>query len=159
MRSFLSMKVVRLLLSINVSIWMAGGCLFGCSSNAVGSELESEAETMVVAGDSCHAARSHDCCTAQESKPQVAKKSKPSNDPALPSLAPTPRGMMKDCPLVVNATAVTAKSSGHVPDPGRAQLATAPFVENRVEQIDTYLVVPFLPNRGPTHVLYCVFLI
>lgn len=158
MHSFLSIKVVRLLLSINVSIWMAGGCLFGCSNTAVGSELEIEAET-AVAGDSCHAAPSHDCCTTAKPKKQVvAKKSKQSND-ALPSLAPTPRGMMKDCPLVVNATAVTAKGSGHLPDPGRAPLATLHFVQNKVEQIDTYLVVPFLPNRGPTHVLCCVFLI
>ena len=36
MRSFFSIKAVRLLLSLSVSIWMAGGCLFGCSGTTMG---------------------------------------------------------------------------------------------------------------------------
>ncbi len=35
MSLFFSNKAVRLLLSISVSIWMAGGCLFGCSNTTM----------------------------------------------------------------------------------------------------------------------------
>ncbi len=159
MSSFLSMKAVRLLLSVSVSIWMAGGCLFGCSNTAAASEIESEVPT-VVAGESCHEVRSHDCCSSPKPKKQVAKTSAPSSKvPAtLPFVTPSPRGMM-DCPLVMNATAVVSKGSGHLPDPGRAPVAAMHFVENKVQQSDAFLAVPVVPNRGPTHLRCCVFLI
>jgi hypothetical protein len=154
MASFLSIKVPRLLLSFSVSVWLAGGCLFGCSNKAVGAELESEVPA-VVAGESCHAAHSHD--TQEPKKQQVAKSSKQKS--TLPSLAPAPRGMMKDCPLVANSTAVASKSSGHLPDPGRAPVAPLQFVENKTEPSSPDSLVPFLPNRGPIYLRCCVFLI
>ena len=39
MSLFLSNKAVRLLLAISVSIWMAGGCLFGCSNAAMAADV------------------------------------------------------------------------------------------------------------------------
>jgi hypothetical protein len=153
MASFLSMKIVRLLLSVSVSIWMAGGCLFGCSNNAAGAELETEAPT-IVAGESCHEHHSH---APQKTKKQTAKSSKQTS--TLPFLTPAPRGTMKDCPLLVNTTAAPSKSSGHLPDPGRAPLAALYFVENKVEQFCPDRVVTVPSNRGPTHLLCCVFLI
>ena len=134
-----SNKAVRLLLAVSVSIWMAGGCMFGCSNNAMGAEAAQSTEKVVDAGHSCHAKRSH--------------------LPGLPSFVPSPREMMNECPLVVNSTAVTSKSSTHVPDPGRGPMAALPSFEKQIEKADNTLVVPFRPNRGPTHLRCCVFLI
>ena len=36
MCSVFSMKAVRLLLAVSVSIWIAGGCLFGCTGTVAG---------------------------------------------------------------------------------------------------------------------------
>ena len=157
-----SNKAVRLLLAASISIWMAGGCLFGCSNNAMGAEVAQGDADGIEAGDSCHAKRSHDCCTAAKPNPKPNKRAATNLEQQLagvPSFVPAPRGMMKDCPLVVNSTAVTSKSSAHVPDPGRASVAALPGFEKRVEHTDSILVVPFLPNRGPTHLRCCVFLI
>src|ERR1044071_4138464 len=116
MSSFLSTKAVRLLLAVSVSIWMAGGCLFGCSNSAMAHELDDSAQA-VVAGESCHASHSHDCCPTKKPKNQVVRSSQ--QPAAGPSFTQLPRGMMKDCPLVVNATAAISKNSSHLPDPAR----------------------------------------
>ena len=157
---FLSTRLVRFFLAVSVSIWMAGGCLFGCSSNAMAHDAGDSAQT-VVTGESCHSAGSHDCCATKQPKKQIARHSeRPTAAPSYaPSFAPSPRGMMKDCPLVVNATAATSKNSSHVPDPARGPAVILPFVETTSEQFDTLLVTPFLPNRGPTYLRCCVFLI
>jgi hypothetical protein len=154
MSLFFSNKAVRLLLSISVSIWMAGGCLFGCSNTTMAAE---NSANTIEAGESCHAARSHDCCAPQKPEKQTATTVK--QPEGVTSFAPAPRGMMKDCPLVVNATAATSKNSTHVPDPGRVSLAVLPRFEKQTEPADNTLVVSFLPNRGPTHLRCCVFLI
>jgi hypothetical protein len=157
MSSFLSNKVVRLLLSFSVSVWMAGGCLFGCS-NAVGAshQVQDSVET-VVAAESCHAERSHDCCSGNKTQKQSVKNSK--QPEGLRSLAPVPRGMMKDCPLVANSTAATSKSSTYLPDRGRDPVTYLTHFERQTQEVDNTPLVPFLPNRGPTHLRCCVFLI
>ena len=106
---------------------------------------ESEDSTRtIVAEESCHAHSSQ--------RPSAGS-------PFVPAFIPMPRGMMKDCPLIVNATAATSKSSTNLPDPARGPAAVLPFVETVSEQSDTFLVVPVLPNRGPTYLRCCVFLI
>ena len=155
-----SNKLVRLLLSISVSIWMAGGCLFGCSNNASGAEVAQRSERAVETSNSCHAKRSHDCCAAAKPKPKKNVAGKPKQELAgVPSLVPGPRGMMNECPLVVNSTAVISKSSAHVADPARGPVTNLPGFEKQIEEADNSLVVEFLPNRGPTHLRCCVFLI
>ena len=154
MSSFLSTKAVRLFLAVSVSIWMAGGCLFGCSNTAMAHELDDSAQA-VVAGESCHVSRSHDCCATQKPKKQVVRSSQQPG----PSFAQLPRGMVKDCPLVVNATAAISKNSSHLPDPARGPVAVLPLIATVSEQSDTFLAVPVLPNRGPTYLRCCVFLI
>ena len=131
---------MRLLLSVSVSLWMAGGCLLGCGSVAVGAESKHEAQT-VVAGESCHAKHAK----------QFTKDG--------PSFAPAPRGTIKDCPLVVSAAAATSKNSGHVPEPARGPVSVLPLIEKTTVPSNTSLVVAYLPNRGPTHLRCCVFLI
>jgi hypothetical protein len=155
------MKAVRLLLCVSVSIWMAGGCLLGCSGTVTAAGLEAgDSAQTVVAGESCHAPApsSHDCCTAKKpAKKKIVSNTK--QPQGLPALMPSPRGMMKDCPLVVNATAATSKNSGYVADPGHEPVAVLPFIELKTEQSNISLVKSFLPNRGPTHLRCCVFLI
>jgi len=131
MSLFFSNKAVRLLLSVSVSIWMAGGCLFGCTTGVMGAEPAHQSD-----GASCHAIPS-----------QVA------------SFVPVARGIMSDCPLGVNATAATSKSSAHIPEPGREPEEALPAFEKQTLQTEYPHVVPFLHNRGSTHLQCCVFLI
>jgi len=154
-----SNKALRLFLTISVSIWMAGGCLFGCANNAIGAEVVQNTENVVDAGNSCHAKHSHDCCSASKPKPKkrVANLKQPLA--GVPSFVPYSRGMMNECPLVVNSTAVTSKNSTHVPDPGRGPVTVLPSFEKQAEHTDDTLVASFVPNRGPTHLRCCVFLI
>ena len=155
MSLFFSNKVVRLLLAATVSIWMAGGCLFGCS-NAMAGEPESQTAAVETA-ESCHVQQSHDCCATAKPKKRIASSWK--HLEGVASFIPAPRGMMRDCPLVIGSTAATSKNSTHVPDPGRASVAALPSFEKQTEQAENTLVIPFLPNRGPTHLRCCVFLI
>ena len=134
-----SNKAVRLLLAVSVSIWMAGGCMFGCANSTMGAEMAQSSENVIEAGMSCHAKHS-----------QVA---------GVPSFVPSPRGMVNECPLVVNSTAVTSKNSTHVPDPARGPIAALPSFEKQIAQTDNIPVAPFRPDRGPTHLRCCVFLI
>ena len=134
-----SNKAVRLLLAVSVSLSMAGGCMFGCASSTMGAEMVQSNENVIEAGMSCHAKHS-----------QVA---------GVPSFVPSPRGMVNECPLVVNSTAVTSKNSTHVPDPGRGPIAALPSFEKQIAHTDNIPVAPFRPDRGPTHLRCCVFLI
>jgi hypothetical protein len=134
-----SNKAVRLLLAVSVSLWMAGGCMFGCANSAMAAEVAQGSENVMDAGMSCHAKHS-----------QVA---------GAPSFVPTARGMMSDCPLVVNSTAVTSKNSTHVPAPGRGPVAALPGFEKQITHTDNLLVAPFRPDHGPPHLRCCVFLI
>jgi len=136
------MKAARLLLSVSVSIWIAGGCLFGCTGTVIGAEHEAQP---VVASQSCHAAHEKNIATSLK--------------PGVPSFSPASRGMMNDCPLAVSATAATSKNSSHLRDPGRAPVSTLPLIAKKSEPSNIPRVVPFLPNRGPTHLRCCVFLI
>jgi hypothetical protein len=131
------MRAARYLLSISLSFWMVGTCLLGCTSTAVAAAPEHDAPA-VANVPSCHMAR---------------------HTSNLPNVAATPRGMMQECPLVVNATAATSKSSGHVPDPGRVPVVALPLLEKTFVLSNTPHVIGFLPNRGPTHLRCCVFLI
>src|SRR5215213_7108144 len=155
-----SNKAIRLLLAVSVSIWMAGGCLFGCANTTIGAEVSRDSENTVEAAASCHAKRSHDCCTAVKAAPKKRVTSNLKRQlGGVPSFVPGPRGMMNECPLVVNSTAVTSKNSTHVPDPGRAPIAALPSFEKQAAHTDDTLVAPFVPYRGPTHLRCCVFLI
>lgn len=170
-------KAARLLLAVSVSVWMAGGCLFGCSNGEVmAAEVSPEGNesSAAVSGESCDRTRQHDCCTRPNvQKPKVRKQvarqssatratgqaARTTGLTTSPSvLTGLPHGM-KDCPLMTNATAVTAKSNGNLPDPGPSSIAVLPAVKNTNEQIEFTPVRSYLPNRGPTHLRCCVFLI
>jgi len=165
----LFIKLTRLLLAVSVSVWMAGGCLFGCGNmNAMAAEAAPSSAS--AAGDeNCRAAQAHSCCTRPgAAKQKNAQKAKPKTDQRLTKepLAAFPSGMlnaplhgMKDCPLLANNTAATSKSSGSQPDPGRAPAAALPSAESLNEQPRVTIGSSYVPNRGPTHLRCCVFLI
>ena len=157
MNRFFTNKVVRLLLAFSVSIWMAGGCLFGCSNSVIAANVIDDSVPTVEAGESCHAMQSHHCCATKKPKKQVIRNRRQTD--ALPSFLPAPLDLMKDCPLVVNATAAISKNSTHVPDPGRVSVAVLPTFEKQTSHPDNVAVVSFLPDFGPTHLRCCVFLI
>jgi len=136
MSLFFSNKAVRLLLSVSVSIWMAGGCLFGCATGVMGAEPAHK--NAVEHGASCHAMPS---------------------DNGVAYIISGPRGMMKDCPLGVNATAATSKSSAHMPEPGREPVQALPDFQKQTIHTQYTHVVPVLRNRGSTRLQCCVFLI
>jgi len=140
MSLFFSNKVVRLLLSVSVSIWMAGGCLFGCAT-VMGAEPAQQ--NAVEEGASCHAMPSHHKKLLQ----------------GVAYFVPGPRGMMQDCPLGVNTTAATSKSGAYLPEPGRGPVAALPSFQKQPLQPEYAHVVPVLHNRGSTHLQCCVFLI
>ena len=168
----LAIKGSRLLLALCVSVWMAGGCLFGCSgSEVLAAEVSSDANesSAAVSDESCNVSRQHDCCTRPNAqKPKTGKAQKqiarrPNAQPVAQridgsALAGIPHGM-KDCPLMTAATAVTVKSSGNLPEPGRVHVAVLASVKSTSEQIQFTPDRSYLPNRGPTHLRCCVFLI
>lgn len=160
----LASKATRLLLAVSVSVWMAGGCLFGCSNNEVlAAEVSQDVSTAAVADESCNRSRKHDCCTrpnAQKTKTQKSKKiaRQPVQATDSSALSALPHGM-KDCPLMTNATAVTSKSNGSLADPGHSSVAVLPAIKNTTEQAEFTPVRSYLPNRGPTYLRCCVFLI
>ena len=154
MRLFFA-KRMRLLLAVSVSIWMAGGCIFGCSNSAMAAGVVDDSISTIEAGESCHAAQSHHA--AKKAKKQVVHNVR--QPVGLPSFVPGPHGMMGDCPLAVNSTAATSKSSTHVPDQGRVPVAALPSLAEQTAHAENVSVVSFLPNRASTHLRCCVFLI
>jgi len=136
----------RLILAVSVSVWMAGGCLFGCSNmNAMAGEV-AQSDAAAVSGESCH---SRPGPTSRTASPTTSHSS---------ALTGLPRGL-NECPLVTNSRAVTSKSSGSVPEPDRVPVAVLPALAEHRKQTEVITSSAYLPNRGPTHLRNCVFLI
>jgi hypothetical protein len=156
MTFLVSLKVVRLLLTVSVSFWLAGGCLLACGNMAMAATQRDEEQTAVEA-PSCQSAQEHHCC----SKPKPAPQS--TIDPKLTesflALTPVPRDSMSECPLAMNATAITAKANSYSPDSAQTTNAALPLAAGNRELPRTHLVAPLVPNRGPTYLRCCVFLI
>ena len=158
MNWFITNKVVRLVLALNVSFWMAGAaCLFGCSNTAsAGSERASESK-IVVAGDSCASAHAHDCCA--KNAPKRLRKATSSRPTVGLELSGLPSGMMKDCPLAVNGLAVISKASSDTIEAGVVQTASLIGLDNSITRLESVSHSPPLTHRYPTYLRCCVFLI
>src|SRR5215213_6950565 len=114
MRDIVSVKIVRLLLALSVSIWLAGGCLFGCGNMAIAAKITAETNQPAIEGESCHAihsqaARSHDCCA--KPKPKAAKQRQVNVNlkQTLAGVSSIPPGGTSECPLMIGATAAVSK--------------------------------------------------
>jgi len=145
------------LLAVSVSLWMAGaGCMWGCSSNAMASSTDDtvakNSQTSVTA-HSCHS-RTHDCC-AKKSHGVTTSRAESSKDFISSAL---PQSGMSECPLSVSANAELPKTSSDAPDRAGPSIGLARLT--RIPQVVFYqsTAIEFL-NRGPTHLLCCVFLI
>ena len=156
MRASVSVRILRTLLALSVSLWMAGtGCMLGCGNTVVAAEQNPKT---VIAGPSCHHS-SHDCCAKKSSSPTVNPDVKTSQETLL-LLSAVPDGMMLDCPLAVNATAVAASKVSHqTPEQARTSPAELSSVESITQNLDWAPPAPQFLNRGPTYLRCCVFLI
>ena len=157
MSYLVSLKVVRLLLAVSVAIWLAGGCLLGCTNAMAATGSAEESGQAAVEGASCHSAQSHDCCS--KAKPAKQSTVDPKLTESFLALTSVPRGMMGDCPLAVNATAISSKNNSNAPDLAHATTAALPLIANNGELPQKHFIAPQLPNRGPTYLRCCVFLI
>ena len=155
MTFLVSLKVVRLLLAVSVSFWLAGGCLLGCGSMAMAAQ-RGEDQTAVEA-ESCQSAQEHHCCS--KAKPAKQNTIDPKLTESLLALATLPRGPMGDCPLAMGATAIAAKASSNSPDSDQTTNAALPLTAGNRERHQKHFAVPLVPNRGPTYLRCCVFLI
>lgn len=174
MRYFSSLRLVRVVLALAVSLWMAGaGCMLGCETMVSAEPHEQSSvrilSNLVVAGDVCASAHSTDCCKKHGNQSTVRRpveldaKSSGSNRPSASdlalSLAAIPSSMMDNCPLAVNATAalskVTSDYSSSILAPARSNIS----LTNINEQILSLSPPSLLPNRGHTYLRCCVFLI
>lgn len=160
MSFLISLKVVRLLLAFSVSLWLAGGCLLGCGSMAMAAQKSDDSTSQAAAeGESCHRAQKHHCCT----KPKPAKQSASTIDLKLTksflALTSVPRDMMRDCPLAMNGTAVASKANTSSPESTQGTNTELPFTTGNGALPQKHVIAPLVPNRGPTYLRCCVFLI
>jgi hypothetical protein len=143
MSYLVSTKILRLLLTISVSVWLAGGCLFGCANTVSAADITS------VQGEGCHAHLKH------AKQPKVSIKF----NETFAGLSSRPREGVTECPLMIGATAAVSKSSSNSPElAGATAAALSPTVTDD-KSTPRSVVAPFLPNRGPTYLRCCVFLI
>lgn len=155
MTFLVSLKVVRLFLTVCVSVWLAGGCLLGCGNMAMAASQNRE--QAAVEAPSCHSAQEHHCC----SQPKPAKQSAidPSLTESLLALTSVPRSSMSECPLAMSATAITAKANSNSPELNQTTKTDLPHTAANRELRQAHFAIPLVPNRGPTYLRCCVFLI
>jgi len=156
MRRFITIKPLRFLLSVTVSVWMAGaGCLFGCTEAMAAENSSTTPITSVVAHKNCHEAKTHDCCAKNKSS-NIQSSVTVSLTP-LVSLSLLVSENMSDCPMAANQTATISKEDS--PTTPTLQARSTVRFETTSSSTPALVAPPRQVNRGPTHTLYCVFLI
>jgi hypothetical protein len=157
MRTFALMRTIRLLLATSVSVWMAGGgCMLGCSTSAQAmvrnSEVPQHSTSHSSVGKSCHGSKNKKP-TAQHLRPGSY-----SFQTSVFLTAQTPQ-TSTECPLGVDSTAAGAKSSGSLAERDLTIVEIPARTEIRSAAILLRSSHLHLPNRGPTYLRCCVFLI
>jgi hypothetical protein len=134
--------------------------MLGCGNSvsaAEGVRAESaDAQQVVMVGDACASAHSHDCCAKQHARKTTAKTS--SNPEVLLAAIPSRMGM-EGCPLAVNATAAISKPSSAQANPDITLVASLPRVQSAARRSNIRSTSPIVPNLSPTYLRCCVFLI
>ncbi len=168
MRRFSPVRVVRVLLTTTLSLWVAGaGCFLGCEGMIASAANSGSAESthhgdkapIVVSGEACasgEANTSHDCCKKNS---KSAKPSEPTRnrDSSLLELSGSSSGEMNGCPLAVSRAAVIAKTRGSDLDSAPALVQSILPDLNSSEQTAPLSSPLRLPNRGHTYLRCCVF--
>ena len=155
----LPLQILRLSLAISVSLWMAGaGCLLGCSSEThAASTVSAESTETIVAADSC-TSPSHDCCAKMKAhKASVAEN--PQTNLSESQVRAHESPMIESCPMAVNASAIVSKNRAEISKASVAQTIEAPLPSTVIATSSRNVERPSLPNRGPTYLRCCVFLI
>lgn len=160
MRSFVSLKVARVLVAVSVSLWMTGaGCMLGCGNHTLGAsasiENQSGSPETVVAAASCHT-QAHDCCAKKTKRKETVL---PDQTSSLSAVTFTTEGMMHECPLTVNANAAVTKVNSDAPSANQVVVVHLPRVDKKVHLTNVRFTPVQSLNRGPTYLRFCAFLI
>jgi len=163
---FSFLKIARMGLAATLVLWVAGaGCLLGCEGMMTAAASENSAAphakgdlNLVVSGEACASAKSHDCCAKQNHRTQPKAQGLEKQTASLVETDPSSSGMAA-CPLAMSRTVVAAKKST---DDSRstATVANANIsTQNHNEQPHPVVTQLRLPNRGHTYLRVCSFLI
>jgi hypothetical protein len=164
---FSFLKIARMGLAATLVLWVAGaGCLLGCEGMMTAAASENSAVAphakgdlnLVVSGEACASAKSHDCCAKQNQRAQPKAQRLEKQTATLVETDPSSSGMAA-CPLAMSRTVVAAKKST---DDTRSTTTVANAnisTQNPNEQPHPIVTQLRLPNRGHTYLRVCSFLI
>jgi hypothetical protein len=160
-------KMVRIALALALAFWVAGaGCLLGCEGmmTAAASESANAAQhatgdlNLVVSGEACASAKSHDCCAKRNQRGQA--KVQPAERQTATQVETDPASTaMSDCPLAMSRTVVVAKSGARETNSAATVANPNLPTQNLIEQPIPLVSQVRLPNRGHTYLRCCSFLI
>ena len=154
-------------LAATLVLWVAGaGCLLGCEGMMTAAASENSAVAphakgdlnLVVSGEACASAKSHDCCAKQNHRTQPKAQGLEKQTATLVETDPSSSGMAA-CPLAMSRTVVAAKKST---DDTRSTTTVANAnvsTPDPIEQPRPVVTQLRLPNRGHTYLRVCSFLI
>jgi hypothetical protein len=160
------LKIVRSGLALALGLWVAGaGCLLGCGMmTAAANESASVTHhathdlSLVVSGEACASAKSHDCCTKRKQHAQPKAQTGEKQAGTLIETGPSSSDMSA-CPLAMSRTAVAAKISGGETSSATTVVNSNLPNQNLLEQTAPLVTQVRLPNRGHTYLRCCSFLI
>jgi len=164
---FSFLKIARMGLAATLVFWVAGaGCLLGCEGMMAAAASENSAVAphakgdlnLVVSGEACASAKSHDCCAKQNHRTQPKAQRLEKQTATLIETDPSTSGM-EACPLAMSRTVVAAKK---ITDDTRSATTVANAIlptRNLIEQPHPVVTQLRLPNRGHTYLRVCSFLI
>jgi hypothetical protein len=164
---FSFLRIARMGLAATLVLWVAGaGCLLGCEGMMTAAASENSAVAphakgdlnLVVSGEACASAKSHDCCAKQSHRTQPKAQGLEKQTATLVETDPSSSGMAA-CPLAMSRTVVVAKKST---DDTRSTSTVANAnisTQNHNEQPHPVVTQLRLPNRGHTYLRVCSFLI
>ena len=164
---FSLLKMVRVVLAVALTFWVAGaGCLLGCagmmtaaaSENSGGMHHATTDLSLVVSGQACASAKSHDCCAKRNQRAQ-SKAQADERQTATQVETDPASSAMSDCPLALSRTVVVAKSGGRETSSATTVANANLPTQNPIEQPTPLVSQVRLPNRGHTYLRCCSFLI
>lgn len=113
---------------------------------------------LVVSGDACASAKSHDCCAKRNHRTHPKAQAGEGQAATLVETDPS-SSEMTACPLAMTRTAVAAKNAGgETSSATTVSPANLPSL-NLLEQTAPLVTQVRLPNRGHTYLRCCSFLI
>jgi hypothetical protein len=164
---FSFLKMARMGLAATLVLWVAGaGCLLGCEGMMTAAASENSAVAphakgdlnLVVSGEACASAKSHDCCAKQNHRTQPKVQGLEKQTATLVETDSSSSGMAA-CPLAMSRTVVVAKKGARETRSATIVANTNLPTQNVIEQPTPLISQVRLPNRGHTYLRCCSFLI